>query len=155
MRISLLIVILLAISASAFGQARDKKANQASKDEQVLMELERAYADAVARQDTKVIDGILDDSFIAISSRAEVRSKTEEINDIKPPTPTSDFVLEGFNLEDIKIRLFGSTAVVTGRSILKTNYKGRSNTVTFRYTRVYTKRKKSWQVVAQQLTRIP
>jgi ketosteroid isomerase-like protein len=155
MRINLLIVILLAISASTFGQAKDKKATQTGKDEQALMELERAYADAVARQDTKVIDGILDDSFIAISSRAEVRSKTEEINDIKPPTPTPDFVLEGFNLEDIKVRLFGSTAVVTGRSILKTNYKGRSNTITFRYTRVYTKRKKNWQVVAQQLTRIP
>jgi ketosteroid isomerase-like protein len=155
MRINLLIVILLAISASTFGQAKDKKATQTGKDEQALMELERAYADAVARQDTKVIDGILDDSFIAISSRAEVRSKTEEINDIKPPTPTPDFVLEGFNLEDIKVRLFGSTAVVTGRSILKTNYKGRSNTITFRYTRVYVKRKKNWQVVTQQLTRIP
>jgi ketosteroid isomerase-like protein len=155
MRINLLIVILLAISASAFGQVKDKKANQVSKDEQALMELEHAYADAVARQDTKVIDGILDDSFIAISSRAEVRSKTEEINDIKPPIPTSDFVLEGFNLEDIKVRFFGSTAVVTGRSILKTNYKGRSNTGTFRYTRVYVKGKKDWQVVAQQLTRIP
>jgi ketosteroid isomerase-like protein len=155
MKASLIIVIMLALSPIIYGQAKNKPAITASKDEQALMELERVYADAVARQDTKVIDSLFDDSFVAISSRAEVRDKTAEINDIKPPTPTPDFVLEGFNLEDIKVRLFGSTAVVTGRSILKTNYKGRSSAITFRYTRVYVKRKKNWQVVAQQLTRIP
>lgn len=155
MKISLTIVIMMAISTLTLGQAKNRAANTASKDEQALLELERMYADAVARQDTSVIDRLFDDSFIAISSRAEVRSKTEELNDIKPPTSSPDFVLEGFHLEEIKVRVFGGTAVVTGRSILKTNYKGKSNTLTFRYTRVYVKRKRDWQVVAQQLTRIP
>ena len=147
--------VIILITLTAFGQETNKIADTPGKDERSIRDLEQTYRNAVVRQDVAALDRILADDFVATSSRGEVRSKAQEIADIKPAEHSDDFVTEGFELDDIKVRIFGNTAIVTGRSTLKVKYKGRSNTTLFRYTRVYVKRKGNWQAVAQQLTRLP
>jgi ketosteroid isomerase-like protein len=120
--------------------------------EQAVRGLEQAYRDAVMQQDVPALGRLLADDFIATSSRGEIRDKAKEIDDIKP---SPDFKMEAFNLDDIKVRIFAETAIVTGRSTLKVAFKGQSSTSVFRYTRVYVKRNNRWQAVAQQLTRLP
>jgi ketosteroid isomerase-like protein len=120
--------------------------------EKAVMDLERSYRDAVAKQDVQALGRILAEDFIATSSRGEIRDKTKEIDDIKP---SADYKMEDFSLEDIRVRVFGDTAIVTGRSILQVAFRGQSSTSNFRYTRVYVKRKGLWLVVSQQLTRLP
>jgi ketosteroid isomerase-like protein len=120
--------------------------------EQAVREMERMYRDAIMRQDVAAVGRILADDFIATSSRGEIRDKAKEIDDIRP---SPDFRMEAFNLDDINVRLFGDTAIVTGRSTLQVAFRGRSNTSIFRYTRVYVRRNGLWQAVAQQLTRMP
>ena len=152
MKSILTVALMVTGSLAALGQTAGKGGGAESKDVRVLMSLERAYGEAVARGDLKGVGGILADDFVATSSRGEMRSKAAELEDMKP---SPDFVTEAFDLDDINVRVFGKTAVVTGRSTLKVAYKGKSNTSVFRYTRVYVKRGGRWQAVAQQLTRLP
>jgi ketosteroid isomerase-like protein len=151
-RAYLVAAILISFCSLAAGQPTVKKSVPVSRSEQAVRNLEHMYADAVRRQDVSVLERILADDFIATSSRGEVRNKSQEIDDIKP---NPDYALEAFNLDDINVRIFRDTAIVTGRSTLKASYKGQSSTSGFRYTRVYAKRKGRWQVVSQQLTRMP
>jgi ketosteroid isomerase-like protein len=149
---SMILAAIISVSLLAFGQEKSQSPVTSSKDETIIRDIEQIYRDAVARQDVAALDRTLADDFVATSSRGEIRNKMQEIDDIKP---SPDFVTEGFDLDDIKVRIFDNTAIVTGRSVLKVKYKGQSNTTAFRYTRVYVKRKGSWQAVAQQLTRLP
>ena len=75
-----------------------------------------------------MLERILADDFIATSSRGEVRNKSREIDDIKP---NPDYAMEAFNLDEMNVRIFGDTAIVTGRSTLKASYKGQSSPVCF------------------------
>jgi ketosteroid isomerase-like protein len=120
--------------------------------EQAVREQERKYRDAVMKQDVAALGRILADDFVATSSRGEIRDKAKEIDDIKP---SPDYKMEAFNLDDMSVRIFGDTAIVTGRSTLQVAFRGNSSTSVFRYTRVYVKRNGRWQAVAQQLTRMP
>lgn len=155
--IILIAAFIISIPAPGAGQAAAPKALAAGGAEQAVRELERRYAEAVARQDVGALKEILAEDFIATSSGAEVRNRTQELEDIKPsqPPPSSDFSMEGFDLDDVNVRVLGDAAIVTGRSILKVKYKGQNMTGLFRYTRVYVKRGGRWQAVSQQLTRIP
>src|SRR2546422_3334622 len=114
----------------ALGQHNGKRTASNTRDGQAVRELERKYAAAVLRQDLTTLDLILADDFIATSSRGEVRNKTQEIGDIKT---ASDYAIESFKVDDINLRLFGITAVVTGRSVLKLRYKNQSSGSVFRY----------------------
>ena len=152
---SMIAAAILSVSLAGFSQGMIQSTAELSKDERAIRDIEQTYRDAVLRQDVTALDRILADDFVATSSRGEIRNKAQEVADIKPAQPSPDFVTEGFDLDDIKVRVFDNTAVVTGRSVLKVKYKGQSNTATFRYTRVYVKRKGGWQAVAQQLTRLP
>jgi len=147
--IALIISLFSSITAS---QTVAGESNMVSSNERVVKALERNYAEAVIRQDVPALERILADDFIATSSRGELRNKGQEIDDIKP---SPDYVMKGFDLDDVSVRVFGDTAIATGRSTLKASYKGRDSISLFRYTRVYVKRKGKWQVVSQQLTRIP
>ena len=152
MKSTLMVAMMVLGALAALGQTTGTGGGTESKDVRAVRSLERAYGEAVARGDLKGVAGILADDFVATSSRGEMRSRTAELEDMKP---SPDFVMEGFDLDDINVRVFGKTAVVTGRSTLKVAYKGKSNTSVFRYTRVYVKRGGRWQAVAQQLTRLP
>ncbi|HKQ06327.1 MAG TPA: nuclear transport factor 2 family protein [Blastocatellia bacterium] len=151
-RVYVIAVIILSFSSITGGQTAAGKSAPVSRSEQTIKALEHTYAEAVMRQDVPALDHLLADDFIATSSRGELRNKGQEIDDIRP---NPDYVMKAFDVDEVNVRIFGETAIVTGRSTLKASYKGRDSTSLFRYTRVYARRKGKWQVVAQQLTRIP
>jgi uncharacterized protein (TIGR02246 family) len=145
-------IAALIVMTSVVAAMQTAGGNAPSGAEQAVREMEQRYRDAVFKQDVAALGRIFADDFIVTSSRGEIRDKAKEIDDIKP---TPDFKMEGFELDDISVRVFGDTAVVTGRSTLSVAFRGRSNRSVFRYTSVYVKRSVGWQMVAQQLTRLP
>jgi ketosteroid isomerase-like protein len=53
---------------------------------------------------------------------------------------------------DMKVRVDGDTAVVTGLDHMKGSYKGHSGELWLRFTDVLVRRGTSWQLVIQQAT---
>jgi len=142
----------LAIAVAILGIAFSSTAQTttpANASEQAVRDQEALYANAVKRQDIASLQSMLAEEFLATSSRGELRNKAMELDDLKP---NPGYSMDDFRLDDIRIRLFDNTAIVTGREILEVRYNKQPLTSLLRYTRVYFKRAAGWQIVAQQLT---
>ena len=66
---------------------------------------------------------------------------------------SSQIQLQSNTIDDVTVRIFGSTAVVTARSTPKGTIDGR-DFPQVRYSRVYMKRDGQWKVVLFQMTLI-
>ncbi len=62
---------------------------------------------------------------------------------------------ETYDVDDLAVRIYGDTAVVTGRTSPRgRNARGQPIVGQYRFLRVWVKRRGSWQVVAFQGTRV-
>jgi ketosteroid isomerase-like protein len=58
--------------------------------------------------------------------------------------------LESGQSDDVRIRVYGNTAVMAGRFTAKSKFKGSAIEVRERYTAVWIKKQGRWQLVAEQ-----
>ena len=154
-RLCAAIMLLVASAPASFVQSQvgDKNAADAQQIsvEQQLKQVEREWNDAVVRRDVAALERILSDDFMLITAASTVSTKAQLIDTIKSP----DLVIEPFDTQDVSVRVYGDTAVVTGRFTQKGSYKGKAFSNQFRYTDVYVKRALGWQAVSAQSTFIP
>ena len=67
---------------------------------------------------------------------------------------SGSFKYESRHISDLTIRVYGDTAVVTGRSNQKGMENGKDYSGDYRFTRVYVRQKGRWLTVALQATAI-
>lgn len=115
-----------------------------------LKQLEREWDDAIVRKDLGALDRIIDDDFILIDDAGRITRKKELLEQIKTP----DLVIKPFETEDVTVRIYGDTAILTGRFTQQGEYKGQSFTVHSRYTDVYIRRKGNWKAVSAHASTI-
>ena len=65
---------------------------------------------------------------------------------------SGDIKLTANDVSDLKVRLYGNTAVVTGRADVKGTIGGKDATGALLFTRVYVKKDGRWESVAFQQT---
>ena len=119
--------------------------------EQELRQVEKKWDTAIVARDIPVLDDILNDDFQFIDSAGNVHSKAEILEGIKSSKATT----EPFETEDVQVRVYGTTAILTGRFTQRVIYEGKTYTGQFRYTDVYVKREGSWRAVSAHASRIP
>jgi uncharacterized protein (TIGR02246 family) len=130
----------------------DAAAKKANGPEEELRALEAKLNEAIVRADLGFFDRVFADDFTHTNHNGEFRSKAQWLANHKPGAKSP---YESFDTEDLSVRVYGETAVVTGRSLPKgKDSKGQAITGQFRFTRVWVKRDGRWQVVAFQGTRI-
>jgi hypothetical protein len=116
--------------------------------EKEIRELEKDLIAAILRRDEDFIERILADELTCITPFGEIVGKNMMTNfDEK-------LVNESIETDEIKVRVYDGTAVVTGRAIVKSRYDDRDLSGRYRFTRVYLKREKQWRIIAYQATRI-
>ena len=109
----------------------------------------KALADAIAAKDGKKLREMYADSFVHTHGSGKVDGKEARIASLLAGDP----VIETATVEDLKIRIPGGwTAIATGISPLRSSVDGK--TYSYRWTAVYVRTEKSWQVVASQATRL-
>jgi ketosteroid isomerase-like protein len=146
-RLLTLFVLAGAALSAAIGQTRNPKV------EQELLKLQREWLDAYQKHDAAALERIEADDFTLTEADGKVTTKAEDVASIrnaKPPQPD-----DSFDVEDVRVRLYGDTAILMGRVILKYRNKGQMVAERYRYTDTYLKQRGRWRVVASQLTRIP
>ena len=149
-RILVLAVLAMAASSVLSGQMAEDKSAPKGKVEQELIKLEQERAQAVVRADTAFLDQNTADDYTSINARGMVRTKTQILADFK----SGDIKLQSNDLDDLDARVYGDTAVVTGRSTQKGQTYGQDAGGQYRFTRVYVKRNGRWQSVSFQSTRV-
>ena len=131
------------LCASLFANAQAKVSYPA---EQAILKLEEQWVAALVKADTAFLETLYTDDLIYTHSSGTVDTKTSYIDSIK----TGKSKYESIERDDIKVRFYGNTAIVTCHSVLKVN----KNTINSRYIHVYVKQKGAWKMAAHQTTRI-
>ena len=146
----LLLVGTLVLGQLSLGlQAQDHEAQ--ARSEQELRKLEKEWDQAIVTRDIPALEGILGDDFEFIDFAGNVHSKADIIEGVK----TSKATIEPFETEDLHVRVYGATAILTGRFTQKAVYEGKTYSGQFRYTDVYVKQGGSWRAVSAHASRIP
>jgi ketosteroid isomerase-like protein len=115
-----------------------------------LTKLEMDRAVAVVKADIATLDKYTSDDYVLINMNGRMTGKAEMIEGFKSGSSklTSD------ELSDVKVRVYGNTAVVTAKADVKGTLGGADATGTILYTRVYVKKDGRWQSVSMQQTRV-
>lgn len=112
--------------------------------EQTIRRLETERSQAIARGDFATLERIYADDFSLVSTSGTVRNKAQFIADHK----SGALKTESQTFADVKVRVYGDAAIVTGLMTQKGRDKGQDISGQIRYTRVYVKRNGQWQFVA-------
>jgi ketosteroid isomerase-like protein len=123
---------------------------QAPSVEDQIKKMEQDRAAAVVKQDVKLLEGLTADDYVLINANGQVSDKATTMSDIK----SGRIKLTSNDISDMKVRVYGDTAVVTGKSSAKGTIGGRELKGPVMFTRVYVKKNGKWQSVAFQQTPI-
>jgi ketosteroid isomerase-like protein len=124
-------------------------AAQSVEDQIKKMETDRAAA--VVKGDMALLDRETSDDYTLINMNGQVSDKAQMIGAFK----SGQSKLTVDEISDMKVRVYGDTAVVTGKVTVKGTMGGKDATGQAMFTRVYVKKGGQWQSVALQQTRIP
>jgi ketosteroid isomerase-like protein len=129
--------------------ARAQGAATAGVEEQIK-KMEKDRAAAVVKADVATLEGLTSDDYVLINANGQVSNKAETMSMIK----TGKIKLTANEVSDLKVRVYGDTAVVTGKSTAKGSINGVELKGPVMFTRVYVKKSGKWQSVAFQQTPI-
>ena len=136
--------LLIAVSMPALAQTTAKpEPNNVA--EQTVLKLTQEWLAAEEHIDREVLNRIIADDFLGTGPMGTTVSKT----DVIPAEGSGGHGLAISGL-DIKVRVFGDTAIVTGRGVPKVNDRPE-----LRFTVVFVKRADRWQMVAGHLSPVP
>ena len=113
-------------------------------DEMQLRQLENEWLGAYFNGDKAAYDRIVADDATLTDESAVSRSKAQDRSLLPPASIPGATAVN----EDVQVRHYGETAVVTGRIVTKAGF-------TSRFTDTWLKRQGHWQVVARHYSRVP
>ncbi len=143
--VSRLTLCILLFSVAIFSQ----KTQYARTFESVIKtihELCKAFETA----DTERLRRNMTDDFTLTGSTGVVTTLADEINDLK--SGKAKYAV--FKNVDMKPRLYGDTAVVTGKTIIKGTYDGQSVDAEFQFTDTLVWKDGRWWMVASHASRL-
>jgi ketosteroid isomerase-like protein len=117
--------------------------------EEELLKLENEFARAVASNNADALDRLLADDWIIVEPDGSIIDKFRFLEVIRSGALSH----ESMESTDLKVRVYGNTAVVTGLTTSKGKFMGQDFTSCERATDIFVKQPDRWQCVFTQLTR--
>ena len=155
-RIVTVVVFVAAAAGMVFAQtAETKKASAGTRapaqdTEAMLMKMERDAATAIMKRDLAGFGAIFADDAIFTGPDGAIQTKAQLLADLKSGTLT----IQSTEISDLKVRVFGESAVASYATTDKGKYKDRDISGRYRWTDVFLHRGGKWQIVAAQGTPI-
>ena len=115
------------------------------------MKIEKEFAQAIVSNDLEGIGRIVADEWIIIDPNGEIVDRTRFFEVIKSGALTHEMM----ESEDLRVRVYGDSAVVTAVTRTKGAFMGQNFSTQERATDVFVKRDGRWQCVLTHLTRLP
>ena len=124
--------------------------SQGGSTEQQIKTLGEQLNAANLKGDTSFLEKVLADDYTGVRGDGSVLTKAQEIEKYK----SGAIKYETNDVQDLKIRVYGHTAVSTSLSSSKNMRDGQQHIGTTRNIRVWVKQKGTWKCVAYQTTRV-
>ena len=138
----LLLIALLAIISSTLSLAQPDA-------EREVLKLNKEYEEAIARRDPTVHERLLASDYTYTPGNGNIMGREEHMSFTKSGTVE----VKSLRSEDVRVRVYGDTAVVTGMWVSVDRRAGREFAERrIRYIHVYIRREGRWQIVAEQRT---
>jgi len=121
------------------------------KAEDELLKLEKAFAEAIVKNDLEGIGRLVTDDWIIIDPNGEIVNRARFFEVIKSGALTHDTM----ESEDFRVRVYRDSAVVTEVTRTKGKFMGQDFSTQERATDFFVKRDGRWRCVLTHLTRFP
>ena len=145
MRRALLIaVLLLTVASMGVAQKQSTRGSQETSVEETIRKLDNERIQAQIHADATALDRIYAADFIGVGPSGRVRTKPQVISDFT----SGDLKFQSITTDDVQVRVYGNTAVETGRSTMIGQDKGQPVPRDTRFTRVWVKKQGGWRLVA-------
>jgi ketosteroid isomerase-like protein len=147
----LLAGVLLAgtLSAAAFGTGPHPRRKDEYKHQ--VEQLEEVWRRAQLTGDVAEMDKLLADDYVGITMAGQVVTKMQQLDRMK----TRTLVLTKIDLDDVKVRLIGTTAIVQSLAEIDGTNEGEPIHGSYRYTRVYSRLPTGvWKITNFEATRV-
>src|SRR2546423_4275133 len=144
MRRTLVIAALVLTAVPiALGQQSARREQRGSV-EQAIRQVDNERIQAQIHADAAALDRIYADDFIGVGPSGTVRTKPQVISDFT----SGNLKFQSITTDDVQVRVYGDTAVETGRSTMNGQDKGKAVPRDNRFTRVWVKQQGRWRLVA-------
>jgi len=124
--------------------------NASSPLTEAVLGLEQQWEDALTKSDVAALDKLYDTTIVYTHSNGKVDTKTTYIAAIR----SGAVKYESMKRDDIKMSLYGHTAVVTCHWTVHVLARGNKTDLDARYLHVYVEQPDGWKLVAHESTKI-
>ena len=114
-----------------------------------LLKLEKAFAHAVANNDVDSIGELLADDWVIVDPDGGIIDKSRFLGVIRSGALSHEMI----ESNDLRVRIYENTAVVTALTTTKGRFMGQDFTSCERATDIFVKQIDRWRCVFTQLTR--
>ena len=118
-----------------------------AKDIEQITKIEREWSESFVKRDASVPQRVEAEDFTIVDPDGKLLNKAEDIQSM-----TGDVVFTASKVDDVKIRIFGDTAVAVGVSSVKGRDKKNDISGQYRWTDTFVKQNGEWRAVASQVT---
>jgi ketosteroid isomerase-like protein len=142
-RTSIIAALVLSAVSSTIAQRQSAQTREAS-TEQTVQQQDQERIRAQIAADAIALRRIYADDFLGIGPTGVVRNKAAVIADFT----THALTYQSITTAEVRVRVYGNTAVETGRSTMVGQDKGKDVPRENRFTRVWVMTDGRWQLVA-------
>jgi len=115
-----------------------------------LATLDATWNDLRLKPDVAGLDRLLVDDWKLTHSDGRVQNKAEYLDELRSRTRANQTIVN----EDVEVRLYGGTGIVTGVSVQSGVTNGQPFSGRFRFTRVWVKQDGRWRMIASHSSRV-
>jgi ketosteroid isomerase-like protein len=144
--LSALVVLAFAIDARSQTPAETKTVN--TEDE--LLNLMHDWMNAEVKRDMAFLDRFIAEDWLVTDPAGAVWTKEQFLAGLK----SGEGAVLSFELDNVKVRVYGDAAVVTGRMTTKQTFKGQDISGRYQCTDTFIKTAGRWQCVATHISMI-
>ena len=143
-RTPIIAALVLSTVSSAIAQQQSARPRAPTSPEQAVRQQDQQRIHAQIAADTLALRRIYADDFLGIGPSGVVRNKAEVIADFTSHALT----YQSITTAEVRVRVYGNTAVQTGRSTMVGQDRGKAVPRDIRFTRVWVLTAGRWQLVA-------
>ncbi|MBO0863217.1 MAG: nuclear transport factor 2 family protein [Chloracidobacterium sp.] len=145
-----IIIVAALLAVATFAQRPDGQRN-ASKDSKSLSQLEGVWNEAHVKGDAHTLDELWGDDLVVTVPGMPSMTKTQSLAIWK----SGKFKFERYQTSDVRIKVYGDAAVVTGHMRRSRTMGDRKAEDDWLFTKFYMRAKGRWKVVAFHASTAP
>lgn len=141
---AIILLISICVVSAQTGQTKKSQSDVLASE---VTALRQKLVEAIKKRDKNTLESLYADDFTHTHASGQVDDKSKRIAALI----SGDMTIESAEVNEINIRFYDKqTAIAIGQSTIK----NKGETTEYRWTTVYVKPNKKWQIVASQATRL-